>query len=212
MWEFGTDFSHVWGIRTEYSHLWKLPTNSSHLWGIGSYSSHLWKLSTNSSHLRNRTSSSQIRRIRTDSLQVTNIQMWNLSTKLSKLTIRKFHIFQKWRFGTNSSHGVKFAKCEVCGSTKLPSQHSTLGYHRHASETPFKLCFAGGPGLCIALLVKPLPHNSIFWRLRNIMCLKILSLNGAMLFWSKCSIFQNIFKSIQNFTLSFLEFYEECLK
>ena len=28
--------------------------------------------------------------------------------KLSKLTIRKFHICQKWRIGTNSSHGVKF--------------------------------------------------------------------------------------------------------
>ena len=33
--------------------------------------------------------------------------------KLSKLTIRKFHIFQKRRFGTNSSHGVKFAKFAV---------------------------------------------------------------------------------------------------
>ena len=27
----------------------------------------------------------------------------------------------------------------------LPSQHSMLGYHRPASETPFKWCFAGGP-------------------------------------------------------------------
>ena len=26
--------------------------------------------------------------------------------------------------------------------TKLPSQHSMLGHHRHASETPFKWCFA----------------------------------------------------------------------
>ena len=48
--------------------------------------------------------------------------MWNLSTdfrpqKLSKLTISKFHI-QNWRFGTYSSHGMKFAKCEICGSTK----------------------------------------------------------------------------------------------
>ena len=50
--------------------------------------------------------------------------MWNLSTdvrppKLSKLTIRKFHIFQKWPFGTNSSHGVNFAKREIRSSTKL---------------------------------------------------------------------------------------------
>ena len=29
--------------------------------------------------------------------------------KLSKLTIREFHIFKKRRIGTNSSHGVKFA-------------------------------------------------------------------------------------------------------
>ena len=29
--------------------------------------------------------------------------------------------------------------------TKLPIQHSMLGHHRPASETPFKWCFAGGP-------------------------------------------------------------------
>ena len=29
--------------------------------------------------------------------------------------------------------------------TKLPSQHSLLGHLRHASETPFKRRFAGGP-------------------------------------------------------------------
>ena len=29
--------------------------------------------------------------------------------------------------------------------TKLSSQHSMLGHHRHASETPFKWRFAGGP-------------------------------------------------------------------
>ena len=29
--------------------------------------------------------------------------------------------------------------------TKLPSQHSTLSHHQHASETPFKWRFAGGP-------------------------------------------------------------------
>ena len=29
--------------------------------------------------------------------------------------------------------------------SKLPSQHSMLDHHRHASETPFKLCFTGGP-------------------------------------------------------------------
>ena len=50
--------------------------------------------------------------------------MLNLSTdvsppKLTKLTIHKFHIFQNRRFGTNSSHGVKFVKCEICGSTQL---------------------------------------------------------------------------------------------
>ena len=30
-------------------------------------------------------------------------------------------------------------------SQKLPSQHSMLGNHRHANETPFKWRFAGGP-------------------------------------------------------------------
>ena len=29
--------------------------------------------------------------------------------------------------------------------TKLPIQHSILGHHRPASETPFKWRFAGGP-------------------------------------------------------------------
>ena len=29
--------------------------------------------------------------------------------------------------------------------TILPSQHSMLGHHRHASETPFKWRFAGVP-------------------------------------------------------------------
>ena len=29
--------------------------------------------------------------------------------------------------------------------TKLQSQHSMLGHHRHARETPFKWRFAGGP-------------------------------------------------------------------
>ena len=29
--------------------------------------------------------------------------------------------------------------------TKLSSEHSMLGHHWHASETPLKWCFAGGP-------------------------------------------------------------------
>ena len=29
--------------------------------------------------------------------------------------------------------------------TKLPGQHSMLGHHQHACETPFKWRFAGGP-------------------------------------------------------------------
>ena len=29
--------------------------------------------------------------------------------------------------------------------TKLPGQHSMLGHHRHASDTPFKWRFPGGP-------------------------------------------------------------------
>ena len=33
--------------------------------------------------------------------------------------------------------------------TKLPSQHSMLGHHRPASETPFKWRFAGGPMMAL---------------------------------------------------------------
>ena len=76
---------------------------------------HIWE---------NRTSPSQMTRIRTNYSQLIMRKMWNLSKdvrppKLSKLTIRNFHIFQKWRFGTNSSHGVKFAKCKICSLTWL---------------------------------------------------------------------------------------------
>ena len=39
--------------------------------------------------------------------------------------------------------------------TKLPIQHSMLGHHRPASETPFKWRFAGGPFKC--------PANSGIW-------------------------------------------------
>ena len=42
--------------------------------------------------------------------------------------------------------------------------------------------------------------------------LKILWKMEHLLFWSKCSIFHNIFKSIQNLTLIFLEFFQCCLK
>ena len=31
--------------------------------------------------------------------------------------------------------------------TKLSFQHSMLGHHQHASETPFKWRFAGGPNM-----------------------------------------------------------------
>ena len=68
-------------------------------------------------------------------------EMWNLRTdvrppKLSNLTIRKFHIFQKWRSGTNSLHGVKFAKCEICGSTKLSKPRSYTTWRGVKSEVP----------------------------------------------------------------------------
>ena len=35
--------------------------------------------------------------------------------------------------------------------------------------------------------------------------------NGAFLFWNKCSIFHNIFKSIKTFIQIFLEFFQCCL-
>ena len=51
---------------------------------------------------------------RTSSSRVQNIEIWKLSTnfklkKLSNLTVRTFIFAKKWRIGTNSSHGVKFA-------------------------------------------------------------------------------------------------------
>ena len=52
------------------------------------------------------------------------INMGNLSTNfrpqnLSKLTIRKFHIWQMWRFDTNPSYGCEIYEWEFYGSTKL---------------------------------------------------------------------------------------------
>ena len=44
----------------------------------------------------------------------------------------------------------------------------------------------------------PLLHNNAFWRLWNIMYLKVLWKMEHLLFWSKSSIFNNIFKNIQN--------------
>ena len=50
--------------------------------------------------------------------------------------------------------------------TKPSSQHSMLGHHRHASETPFKWRFAGGPMMARLLwyLDPPSPHRDIFFR------------------------------------------------
>ena len=38
---------------------------------------------------------------------------------------------------------------------RLPSQHTMLGHHQHASETPFKWYFAGGP------MLAPVPYGGI---------------------------------------------------
>ena len=73
-------------------------------------------------HNWEKSSSSQIRRKRAYSSHVKIIKMLNTyfrPPKWSKLTIRKFHICQKWRFGTSSSRGLKFAKRQICGSTEL---------------------------------------------------------------------------------------------
>ena len=84
---------------------------------------------------KNRTSPLQMTQIGTNSSQLKMRKMWNLSRdvrplKISILTIRKFHIFQKWRFGTNSSHSVKFANVKFavqhefhCGTFKLLEGH-----------------------------------------------------------------------------------------
>ena len=45
---------------------------------------------------------------------------------------------QKYRFGFRSNTGPNPLKI-----TELSSQHSMLGYHRHASETPFNHKYIG---------------------------------------------------------------------
>ena len=51
--------------------------------------------------------------------------------------------------------------------TKLPSQHLMLGHHRHASETPFKWRFAGGPMMArlngVSLACRWWPDLSCIW-------------------------------------------------
>ena len=44
-----------------------------------------------------------------------------------------------------SAHELSPKSESPCKPTKLTSQHSVLGHHRPASETPFEWRFAGGP-------------------------------------------------------------------
>ena len=48
--------------------------------------------------------------------------------------------------------------------TKLPSQYSMFGHHRHTSKTPFKWHFAGGPMMARLLWYSdpPSPHKLFF--------------------------------------------------
>ena len=59
-------------------------------------------------------------------------------------------------------------------------------------------------GNLIRAFVNPLLHNNTVWRL---WFLKIIWKMECLLLWSKCSIFLNIYKSIQNFTKIFLDFF-----
>ena len=45
---------------------------------------------------------------------------------LLKMAVRKSHICQCYVLDTNSSHGVKFTKCEICGSTKRIARASPV--------------------------------------------------------------------------------------
>ena len=86
-----------------FSQMWGFGTDSSHVWGFGTDSSHLWKFDINPSH---GTSSSNVKTYK-------NVKFEHKlypPHRLSKLTVRKFHICQKWRSGTNSSHGVNLTK------------------------------------------------------------------------------------------------------
>ena len=86
---------------TIFSQMWAFGTDSSHVWGFDTDSSHLWKFGTNSSHLR-------------------KIVPVLLTLKNIKWPYVNFTFAKIWRIGTYSSHGVKFTKCEICGSTHHP--------------------------------------------------------------------------------------------
>ena len=53
--------------------------------------------------------------------------------------------------------------------TKLQSQHSMLGHHRPASETPFKWRFTGGPMMVIySAILDPLSPLQLKKKLSNL--------------------------------------------
>ena len=77
--------------------------------------------------------------------------------------------------------------------------------HKYNCQTMFwksdtKKChFSTQSGHVYTSNLNPFLHNA-FWHLWNIMYSKILWKMEHLLFWSKCSIFHNIFKSFQNLT------------
>ena len=64
--------------------------------------------------------------------------------------LKKLH-YAKCRTKADAHDNFQYIHCpsntgpDPLKFSKLPSQHSTLGHHRHPSETPFKWRFAGGP-------------------------------------------------------------------
>ena len=73
---------------------------------------------------KNRSSPSQMVRMRTNSSQLKIRKMWHLSTDvrppiLSKNDHTQISHFPKVKNWYQFFHGVKFAKCEICGSTQL---------------------------------------------------------------------------------------------
>ena len=97
--------------------------------GFDTDSSHLWKFGTNSSHVSN--SMPVLHRYDTYVPNLHTLKYGNVKfehkfyppspkkKKWSKLTVRKFHICQKWRIAAllvPNLHGVQFTKCEIRSS------------------------------------------------------------------------------------------------
>ena len=95
---------------------------------------------------------------------------------------------------TNSSNHWSFPQQVDCNKELLHRTRTKHRLRRDSSWGPFE-----EETLTLYSMITPLDALEILWQMEH------------LLFWSQCSIFHNIFKRIQNFTLIFLEFFR-CLQ